>query len=135
MLTSQLESWVQAAITAVGTSASLLPLPVTLHHVVPSLIACMGSGPDVAVALINVASSLGGVTAGRHVLPSLLALLISGGASLPAKQQPLRSAGMTLHPSAVSLTSCDTSTIDIVLSRAPAETQAGRQRRLSWRAS
>lgn len=123
--------WVQAAIAAVGTAASLLPLPVTLHHVVPSLIACMGSGPDVAVALINVASSLGGATAGRHVLPSLLALLISGGASLPAKQQPLRSAGVTSHPSADALLSCDTSTIDVVLSLAPAGSQAGHQRRLS----
>jgi hypothetical protein len=102
VLTLRFECWVQAGINAVGTAARLLPLPVTLHHIVPSLIACMGSGPDIAVALINVASSFGGVTAGRHVLPSLLALLISGGASLPAKQQPLRSAGMTLYTSAVS---------------------------------
>ena len=84
---------VQAAIGAVEAAGVLFPLPITLHHVVPSLIACLGSGPDVAVAFIHVASSIGGATVARHVLPSLLALLISGGARLPAKQQPLRSAG------------------------------------------
>jgi hypothetical protein len=83
----------QAAIAAVAMGGALLPLPITLHHIVPSLIVCLGSGPDVAVALIHVASSIGGATAARHVLPSLLALLTSGGARLPARQRPLRSAG------------------------------------------
>lgn len=71
----------------------LFPLPIMLYHTVPSLIACLGSGPDAAVALIHVASTIGGAAAARHVLPSLLALLISGAVRMPATQQPLRSAG------------------------------------------
>jgi hypothetical protein len=124
----------QAAIGAVEATGVLFALPITLHHVMPSVMACLGSGPDVAVALIHVASSMGGATVARHVLPSLLALLISGGVRLPAKQQPLRSAGepssslwlcRCLMKAAIATTYC------IFLTLAPGVTQAGLQRPLS----
>lgn len=88
----------QAAISAVEAAGKLFPLPVVLHHIVPSLIACLGSGPDVAVALVHVASSIGGTAAARHILPSLLALLISGAARTISMQQPLRNTGLTGFP-------------------------------------
>ncbi len=86
------------------------PLPVTLRHIMQSLLACLDSGPDVSVALVRVASHLGSRAASRHILPPLLDLLTSSAVHPSATEQRFRPPGETisadkqsLRPSSLSL--------------------------------
>lgn len=85
------------------------PLPVTLQHIVQSLLACLDSGPDVSVALVRVASHLGGPAASRHILPPLLDLLTSSAVHPSATEQRFRTSGETIPADKQSLRPCSLS--------------------------
>lgn len=66
----------QAVVAAVqGLAQGVLPVPVTLEYLLQPLLSALGSGLDVAVAVIHIAADLGGQLAACHILPSLLAYL------------------------------------------------------------
>ena len=72
--------------------AAWLPLPVAREHVQVPLLLALPRRPDVALALIALASAFGSAYAAQHIIPPLLAILSSrafGAAGMLPSMPPL----------------------------------------------
>ena len=64
-------------VQAIAEMAAWLPLPVAREHIQVPLLLALPRRPDVALALIVLASTFGSAYAAQHIIPPLLAILSS----------------------------------------------------------